>query len=203
MHRLTERALYFRVFGFHVDSNFQYLLAEENCSLWLVTNLHCMCCQVSLLNIAPRVGFGPSVQRRHSSAITWVAGLSKEPSFCACIFCVIKTFQTFNGYNWSNQMVQVQNSDSETPLKKQNPTPRIDLRLNSLCTIFLMHPVDTILKVSSKEKGSWQPLSDSSGSERKVQRIRKWQGLLGLVGSLATSYTYNTLPTGYILPSIP
>ena len=60
---------------------------------------------------------------------------------------------------------------------------------------------DTILKVSSKEKGSWRLLSDSSGFERKVQRIcflRKWQELLGLVGFLATSYTFNTLHTGYI-----
>ena len=32
-------------------------------------------------------------------------------------------------------MVQAQNSDSESPLKKQNPTPGTDFRLKLLCTI--------------------------------------------------------------------
>ena len=55
---------------------------------------------------------------QHSSAITWVAGPSKVPSFCACVFCVFKTFQILNGYNLSAQIVQARNLDSKTPLKK-------------------------------------------------------------------------------------
>ena len=68
MHGHTERAVYFRVGGLHVESNFQNLLAALNCSLILLTDLVWKCSLVS--------GLGLSVQRRHSSAIsTAVASL--------------------------------------------------------------------------------------------------------------------------------
>ena len=49
----TERAVYFRVGGLHVESNFQNLLAALNCSLLLLTDLVWKCCLVSGLNVAP------------------------------------------------------------------------------------------------------------------------------------------------------
>ena len=93
----TERAVYFRVGGLHVESNFQNLLAALNCSLILLTDLVWKCSLVS--------GLGLSVQRRHSSAIsTAVASLglwvsAKYIYSAHTFFCVFVKFQILNGYN--------------------------------------------------------------------------------------------------------
>ena len=40
-------------------------------------------------------------------------------------------------------MKRAQNSESETHVKKSNPTSRTEIRLKLLCYIFLVHPVYT------------------------------------------------------------
>ena len=55
-------------------------------------------------------------------------------------FCVFRTLQTMNGYDFSGQMKRALNYDSKTHVKTQNPTSRTEIGQNSLKYLFLETP---------------------------------------------------------------
>ena len=68
------------------------------------------------------------------------------------LFCVFNTIKIQNGHCLNVRMKRAQNSDSETYVKKLNPTSRTEIGYKLLWCILLVHPVCICIWKASKLK---------------------------------------------------